>query len=367
MRRIKAVMIKEFVHILRDKRTLIFVMFIPSLELALYGWAIKVDIKHIRMAVLNEDRQYLSRELVNTFKSSNYFDISQFVDRPDQMQTLLDRGKVKACLHIPPDFSKRFLRRENAQVQVLVDGTDPNPAQAALSNSSVIMQAFQERFAIGRATLTRIDFRPRLWYNPDLLSSWFMVPGLLGLILMMIVPGMAAASIVREKENGNLEQLLVTPIKPYEFIIGKIIPYICIGMFVVCTIVTAGWALFAVPVRGDLVTLFGLSLLFLVGCLGLGILLSTLAQNQNQANQMVIFVAVPSVLLSGFIFPREAMPWLASAIGSLIPLTYYLKILRGILLKGLGWSDLWEQVWPLALFGLTTVSISILKFRKKLG
>src|SRR5258708_6972885 len=367
MRGIKAVMVKEFVHIMRDKRTLMFLLFIPAFELALYGWAIKVDIKHIRMAVLNEDNHYLSRELVHTFNASTYFDVVQSLDRPDQMQTLIDRGKVKAVLRIPPDFSKRVLRRENALVKMLVDGTDPNPAQAALSNSSVIVQAFQERFHVRKLSLARIDFRPRLWHNPDLRSSWFMGPGLRGLILMMMVAGMAAASIVKEKERGNLEQLLVTPIKPHEFIIGKIIPYICIGLFVVCSIVFAGWALFAVPVRGPLITLFSLSFLFLVGCLGLGILLSTLAQNQNQANQMVIFIAVPSVLLSGFIFPREAMPPLAAGIGALIPLTYYLKILRGILLKGLGWTDLWEQIWPLTLFGCATVSLSILKFRKKLG
>jgi ABC-2 type transport system permease protein len=367
MRRISAVLRKEFLHIVRDRRTLIFLLVIPAFELALYGWAIKVDIKHIKTAVLNEDGHRLSRDLISAFHQSNYFDVVQTLRRPSEMQTLLDRGKVKACLRIPPDFSKRVLRREGAVVQLLVDGTDPNPAQAALSNSAVIVQSFQSQFDVQKIGIARIDFRPRLWYNPDLRSSWFMVPGLLGLILMMLIPGMAAAAIVKEKERGNLEQLLVTPIQPFEFIIGKIIPYIAIGLFIVCSIVFAGWLLFSVPVRGGLFALFSLSLLFLIGCLGLGILLSSLAQNQNQANQMVIFVAIPSVLLSGFIFPREAMPPIAAGIGYFIPLTYFLKILRGILLKGLGWTDLWEQIWPLAIFGFATVGLSIKKFHKKLG
>jgi ABC-2 type transport system permease protein len=367
MRRISAVLKKEFLHIVRDRRTLIFLLFIPAFELALYGWAIKVDIKHIRMAVLDEDNHYLSRRLIDAFHQSTYFDVVTHVRRVDEMRRLLDHGKVKAGLRIPSDFSRRVLRHEGAQLQLLVDGTDPNPAQAALSNSSVIVQAFQSEFDARKVSLARVDFHPRLWYNPDLRSSWFMVPGLLGLILMMMIPGMAAAAIVKEKERGNLEQLLVTPIHPYEFIIGKIIPYMGIGLMIVASIVTAGWALFDVPVRGQLLTLFSLSLLFLFGCLGLGILLSTVAQNQNQANQMVIFVGIPSILLSGFIFPREAMPPLAAALGYLIPMTYFLKILRGVLLKGLGFVDLWDQIWPLAIFGCSMVGLSIMKFHKKLG
>jgi ABC-2 type transport system permease protein len=283
------------------------------------------------------------------------------------MQRLLDRGEVKACLRIPADFTKRVLRREGAAVQFLVDGTDPNPAQAALSNSAVITAAFQQRFSPHKVSVDRIDFRPRLWYNPDLRSSWFMVPGLLGLILMMIIPGMTANAIVREKERGNLEQLLVTPVKPYEFIIGKIIPYTVIGLFVTISVVFAGWALFDVPIAGNFLTLMTLSLLFLIGCLSMGILLSTAAENQNQANQMIMFIAIPSILLSGFLFPRESMPAAAYALGYFIPLTYFLKILRGVLLKGVGFVDLWPQIWPLCLFAIATVSLSIRKFRKTLG
>lgn len=367
MRRILAVIQKEMHHILRDKRTLSFLLFIPAFELALYGYAIKVDVKHIQTAVLNEDGHYLSRELVDAFQQSGYFDIVRRLTQTQEMRFLLDRGKVKACLRIPSDFSKRVLRQEGARVQFLVDGTDPNPAQAALSNSVVIVNAFQQQFNTRKVSFERIDFRPRLWYNPDLRSAWFMVPGLLGLILMMLIPSMTANAIVREKERGNLEQLLVTPIQPYEFILGKIIPYIGIGMLIVASIVFAGWLLFSVPVRGNLVVLGGLSLLFLIGALGMGILLSTLAENQNQANQMIMFAAIPSILLSGFIFPREAMPYPAYALGYLIPMTYFLKILRGVFLKGLGLFDLWEQIWPLCIFGFTMVGLSILKFRKTLG
>jgi ABC-2 type transport system permease protein len=367
VRRIKAVVIKELRHILRDKRTLVFLLFIPAFELALYGYAIKVDIKHIQTAVLNEDGRPLSRDLVDAFHQSGYFDIVQRLDRSQDMQRLIDRGEVKAVLRIPNDFSRRVLRREGAKVQMLIDGTDPNPAQAALANSAVIAADFEKRFAHQKVSLQRVDFRPRLWYNPDLRSSWFMVPGLLALILMMLIPGMTANAIVREKERGNLEQLLVTPIRPAEFILGKILPYVVIGMLVTVSIVLAGWALFAVPVRGNFLTLMVLSLLFLTGCLSMGILLSTVAENQNQANQMIMFIAIPSILLSGFIFPREAMPAPARLLGYLIPMTYFLKILRGVLLKGVGYVDLWPQIWPLCLFTLSMVSLSVRKFRKNLG
>jgi len=367
MRRIRVVMRKEFLHIWRDKRTLGFLLFIPAFELALYGYAIKVDIKHIHTAVFNEDNHRLSREFIESFRQSNYFDVVQTLKQSRQMQPLLDRGEVKAVLRIPPDFTRRVFRREGAQVQMLIDGTDPNPAQAALANSAVIAVAFEQRFNPQKVSVQRLDFRPRLWYNPDLRSSWFMVPGLLGLILMMLIPGMTANAIVREKERGNLEQLLVTPVKPYEFILGKILPYVAIGMMVTISIIAAGWVLFSVPVRGSLVTLLVLALFFLLGCLSMGILLSTLAQNQNQANQMIMFVAIPSILLSGFIFPREGMPAPARLIGTVIPMTYFLKILRGVLLKGAGWKELWPQIWPLGLFGAAMVSLSIRKFRKNLG
>lgn len=371
MRRLLAVVRKEIVHILRDRRTLAFILLIPAFELALYGYAIKVDIKHIETAVLNEDGHRLSRDFIEAFRQSGYFDIHRTIERAQDMQPLLDRGEVKAVLRIPADFTKRVLRGEGAQVQMLVDGTDPNPAQAALANSAVIAAAWEKSF-LGekkdeRVSIQPVDFRPRLWYNPDLRSSWFMVPGLLGLILMMLIPGMTANAIVREKERGNLEQLLVTPIRPHEFIIGKILPYIAIGMLITVSIVTAGWALFAVPVRGNFLTLMTLCLLFLIGCLSMGILLSTVAQNQNQANQMIMFIAIPSILLSGFIFPRESMPAPAQAIGYVIPLTYFLKILRGVLLKGVGFVDLWPQIWPLAIFCIAMVGLSVRKFSKRLG
>lgn len=367
MRRIKAVMFKEILHILRDRRTLGFLLFVPVFEMALYGYAIKVDIKHIHTAVLNEDGHRPSRDFVDVFRRSSYFDIVRTLRRPQDMQPILDRGEVKAVLHIPSDFSQRVLRREGARVQMLIDGTDPNPAQAALANGAVIADVFERSFDPRKVPARRIDFRPRLWYNPDLRSSWFMVPGLLGLILMMLIPGMTASAIVREKERGNLESLLATPIRPYEFIIGKILPYIAIGMLVTISIVFAGWALFGVPVRGNFITLLVLALLFLIGCLSMGILLSTLAENQNQANQMIMLVAIPSILLSGFIFPREAMPAVAREFGYLIPMTYFLKILRGVLLKGTGFAELWPQIWPLCLFACAMVGLSILKFRKKLG
>jgi len=211
-----------------------------------------------------------------------------------------------------------------------------------------------------------IDFRPRLWYNPDLKSSYFMVPGLVGLLLQLLIPMITATAVVREKERGNLEQLLVTPIQPWEIIVGKLVPYVCIGVFIAVSVLTAARVLFHVPLRGNPLTLLMLCLLFLTVCLGLGLLASTLAQNQQQAAQMVMLFAAPSILLSGFIFPRETMPAPIFYLGYVIPLTYFVVIVRGIVLKGLGWLDLIPQIIPLVLMAMAVLAISIRKFHKRL-
>jgi len=367
MRNIKAIAIKEFLHIIRDRRTLMLIIMMPFLQLMIYGYAINMDVKHLATVVYDEDQTYLSRRLINSFEQSAYFDIAEKVKTPETLHRALDRGTAKAGLLIPSDFTKDLLAGRQADLQMLIDGTDSNPANAALSTSQAIVTAFMRKEGLLSAQVAPIDFRPRLWYNPDLKSSFFMVPGLVGLLLQFIVPMITATAIVREKERGNIEQLLVTPIKSYELMLGKLIPYLCVGLIIALSIIAVAWALFQVPIRGNPLTLLTLTFLFLTVCLGFGLLASTVADNPQQASQFIMFLAAPSILLSGFIFPRETMPHFVYYLGYLIPLTYYVQIARGIILKGLGFIDLLDQVVPLTVMAAVILWVSIIRFHKRLS
>ncbi len=363
---IRAVAIKEFLHILRDKRTLMLIIFMPFMQLMLYGFAVNMDVKHLATVVYDQDRTYLSRRLTETFVQSAYFDVVKNVNARQELRSALDHGQAKVGLVIPPTFTKDALSGKGAQLQLLVDGTDSNPANAAVSSSQSVVVAFMQKEGLIAAQVMPIDLRPRLWYNPDLKSTYFMIPGLVGLILQFIVPMITASAIVREKERGNIEQLLVTPIKPYELMIGKLIPYVCIGLVIVTLILSVSWLFFHVPIRGNLFTLFILTLLYILLCLAIGLLASTVADNQQQSSQIVMMFAAPSILLSGFVFPRETMPWPIFGLSYLIPMTYFLKIARGIILKGLGFADLLDQIIPLLVMTILVVTLSVLRFTKRI-
>lgn len=367
MERIRAIAHKEFLHIIRDRRTLNMIIMMPLFQLIIYGYGINNDVKHMKLAVYNEDRTPMSRRLMESFVQSSYFDIAAQVQSPAEFRRLLDRGEVKAGLRIPPGFSADVLSGRGARLQLAVDGTDSNPANTALNTSRALVAAFVEKEGLSNVKNAPVDFRPRMWYNPDLKTSFFMVPGLVGLLLQVLIPMITATAVVREKERGNIEQLLVTPIKPYELMIGKLIPYIGIGLLIAASILTAANVLFHIPIRGNIVTLFVLTFLFLSVCLGIGLFASTMAQNQQQAAQMVMLFVPPSILLSGYIFPREGMPLPIYLFSNFIPLTYYVKIVRGIVLKGLGLPDLWGEIFPLAAMAILVVGLSILKFRKRLS
>lgn len=367
MQTIKAIIQKEILHILRDRRTLILIILMPLVQLSIYGFAINTDVKHIATVLYDEDQTALSRRLVTAFEQSAYFDMRYHAASPVEMKKLIDRGKAKVCIHIPPSFTKDLLAGRGADLQLLIDGTDSNPANTALNTGQSIVLAFVQRERLVPVQVLPIDYRPRLWYNPDLKSSFFMIPGLVGLLLQLLVPMITASAIVREKERGNIEQLLVTPIKPYQLIFGKLIPYVFIGIFIALSVVIAAYFLFSVPIRGNPITLLALTVLFITVCLGLGLFASTIADNQQQASQIIMFFAAPSILLSGFIFPREAMPFFIYQITRFIPLTYYLVISRGIILKGLGINDLWPQIIPLAVMATLILTVSIRKFHKRLS
>ncbi|MBI4598205.1 MAG: ABC transporter permease [Candidatus Omnitrophica bacterium] len=367
MTRIRAVARKEFLQIFRDRRTLILITLMPFIQLTIYGYAINTDVKHLATALYDEDQTPMSRRLVATFEQSAYFDVTLRVQSPRALRRALDLGRVKAGLHIPTHFAQDLTAGRGAPLQLLIDGTDSNPANAALNTGQAIIANFVQQEGFVTVSGRPIDYRPRMWYNPDLKSAFFMVPGLVGLLLQLLIPMITATAVVREKERGNIEQLLVTPIKPYELIIGKLLPYMAIGMVIATLVVGAAWLLFHVPVRGNPITLLGLTLLFLTVCLGLGLFASTVAENQQQAAQIIMLFAAPSILLSGFIFPREAMPLPIFYLGNLIPLTYFLKIVRGVILKGLGVMDLWPQILPLGLMAIGILTVSILKFHKRLA
>ncbi len=367
MGRISAVARKEWLHIIRDRRTLMMIVTMPLFQLIIYGYGINSDVKHLATVVHNEDQTPLSRRLIESFEQSSYFDVVKQVHTPADFRRVLDRGEAKAGLHIPPEFAKDLLAGRSAPLQLAIDGSDSSPANTALNTSRAIVQAFMQKERLVTVQTLPIDFRPRMWYNPDLKTPFFMVPGLVGLLLQVLIPMITATAIVREKERGNIEQLLVTPIKSYELILGKIIPYIGIGMLISFCIIMAARVLFHVPIRGNPVTLFLLTFLFLTVCLGIGILASTIAENQQQAAQLVMFIVPPSILLSGYIFPREGMPLPIYWISHFIPLTYFVTIIRGIILKGLGFRDLLPQILPLFTMAVVILSISIKKFQKRLA
>lgn len=343
------------------------IIMMPAMQLTLYGYAINTDVKHIRSAVFDEDRSPLSRRLIQALEQSAYFDFAETARSQDEIRRMLDRGDAKAALHIPPDFAKDLLAGRTTPLQMLIDGTDSNPANTALNTSQAIVAAFMQKEGLVPSAVVPIDYRPRLWYNPDLKSVYFMVPGLVGLLLQILIPMITATAIVREKERGNIEQLLVTPIKRWELMLGKLIPYVVIGMMIAMLIVIAARLLFAVPVRGSLFTLVSTTLLFLSVCLGFGLFASTVADNQQQASQMVMLLIPPSILLSGFIFPREGMPRPIYYLSFAIPLTYYITIIRGIILKGSGFLELWKQILPLLGMSIGIMTLSVLKFRKRLS
>ena len=338
----------------------------PVMQLMIYGYGINTDVKHLPVYVYDQDRSYLSRRLINAFTQSDYFTVKVQASSLSQAYSALDRGLAQSVLVIPPDFTANLLKKKMTQIQLLIDGTDSTPANVALDASQAIVNAFMQNEKLIPIQVSPIDFRPRLWYNPDLKSTYFMLPGLIGLVLQFLVPMITATAIVREKERGNIEQLIVTPIKPYELILGKIIPYIVVGIIISVSIITIMHYLFMVPIHGSVITLFFLTLIYLIVCLGIGLWASTVADNQQQASQIVMLLAMPSILLSGFIFPRETMPFWVREISNLIPMTYFLTIVRGVILKGLGFFDLIDQVWPLLLMAVLVIVFSIRRFAKRM-
>lgn len=374
IQRVMTIVKKEFIHIKRDKASLVMAMIMPIMFIFLLGYAVNTDVEDIKMAVLDMDHTVQSREIVDKLRNADYFHPDVYVKNKKELEKLLDQGRVGAALIIPSGFFKNMNTNGNAQIQFIVDGTDPTIARTALQNGLMVIQRYGQKIkennfkkiGIGNGGSDTIDIRTRVWYNPNLESSKFTIPGLIGLIIQNITVMLTAFSLVREKEKGTAELLIVTPIKSGELILGKMIPYILIGSIDFLIALSFGILWFKVPIEGNIFLLMILGFGFVTCSLAIGMLISTISQNQAQAMQMTLLFLLPSVLLSGFVFPREAMPKFIQMIGSIIPLTYFVKILRGIILKGVGINYLWYEVMVLCIFTMVLLILASLRYKKKL-
>ena len=361
-----AILKKEIIHIRRDPATR-FIFAIPLIELLLFGYAIDTDVKHIPTVVLDLSRDQQSRLLVREFSNTRYFKIIGEVQSDGQLHDAIVSGRAKVGIKIPPDYSSHLTNGRQAQVQVLIDGSESSTALSVLNASQQLgFLKSLEREGLSPSQFS-IDVRPRLLFNPNLQSVNFFVPGLIGIILQLVTVFLTAFAIVRERERGTLEQLLVTPVSKGGLILGKLLPYTVIGFGQTVLVLLLMVFLFGVPINGSVTLLLILSLLFLVPALGIGIVISTFAKNQGEAMQMSLMSMLPSFLLSGFVFPRESMPLLIYLLSFLIPATYYLEILRGIILRGAGILALWDEALVLAGFGLFFMVLSAVRFKKHLG
>ncbi len=362
---------KELLHIIRDKRTLAVMFFLPVMQLFLMGYAATTDIEHLSTAVLDSDRTFQSRDIIEAYRASNYFDIVAYVDDEESLAQLVDRGVVRAGLIIPPGYGADIVAGRKADVAFIIDGSDPTVANTVFAASQQVgqahgMQLIERRLGIEADNLPSVEVHPRVWYNPEMKSVNFMIPGLIAMVLFTLTIMLTSLAIVREREQGTIEQLMVTPIRPIELIVGKIIPYVLVAFFDVLEVLALGVFWFRVPIHGSLSLLLGLAAVFLLSSLGVGIFVSTVANTQQEAMLVVWLMLLPSIFLAGFFFPIEAMPNWLQAISYLVPLRYMLVIIRGIILKGVGWEVLSGQVIALVIFGVIVTLFAASRFRKRL-
>lgn len=365
---------KEFIQILRDPRTLILILIMPVMQLFLLGYAATNDVRNVPLAVFDQDRGPSARLLLDAYRAADYFRIAYDVGSEAELRTLIDRGEARAGLVIPPGYSTQLQGHGTAQVAFVLDGSDPTVASTSLSAAQLIGQSFATHVLAERLTnrgqpisLTPpVEVRTQVWYNPDLVSTYFMVPGVIGMILYALTSILTASAIVRERERGTIEQLIVTPIRPWELIVGKLLPYVILAVLNTLEVLAIGHWWFHVPMRGDLGVILLLSSLFVLSGLGIGLLASTIASTQQEAMLTVWMTLLPSLFLSGFFFPLEAMPRVLQWISYLMPLRYYLVIIRSLLIKGIGVADLQGDILALAIFGFAIMTIAALRFRKRL-
>jgi ABC-2 type transport system permease protein len=372
--RLRSLIRKEFIQILRDPRTLVLVMIIPIMQLFLMGYAATNDVRNIPLAVYDQDRGPAARRLLDAYRAADYFRFAYEAESEEQLRELIDNGEARAGLIIPPDYSRKLESDGSTAVIFILDGSDPTVASTALSAAQLIGQAhatqvLEERLARkGQALALKLPFvvNTNVWYNPDLVSSYFMIPGVIGVILFALTSILTASAIVRERERGTIEQLIVTPIRPWELVVGKLTPYVLLAFMNALEVLALGAWWFKVPIRGQLGLIFLYSGLFLLSSLGIGLLASTIANTQQEAMLSVWMILLPSIFLSGFFFPLEAMPRVLQWISYILPLRYYLIIIRSLMLKGVGFTAVREEVIALTVFGIAIMLLASMRFRKRL-
>jgi ABC-2 type transport system permease protein len=374
-RRILAITQKEFIQTMRDRPTLVIILTIPILQLLLFGYAIHMDIKRIPLVVADQSFDSNSRALVNALTSAGSFEVVDSVSGEDDVVRAIDGGQAQAGIVIPPNFAAR-ISRGDAKVLLLVDGSDSFTTQSAYNNASVITQQYsisllsEKLVRSGMASASGqsavLTAHTRILYNPDLKDLWFIIPGMIAMLLQTQTINLTALSVVREREVGTIEQLLVTPIRPLELMIGKTAPNVVIAMINMLLVIGAGILLFQVPFQGNFMLFSILSLLFVFSGLGLGLLISAISQNQRQANQIAQMLTFTGQFLSGFIFPIYAMPFVLRMTSYIFPLSYFIPISRGIYVKAVGMFYLWEQVAALMIFTLIILLFAVVFFRQRL-
>ena len=364
MRQVWAIGVKELRQIGRDRRTLVILLFVPAFFLLLYGYALNFDIRHVRLAVLDQDRSAASRELISTFVNSGYFDLVAMVESDEEVIRLIDHNEVRAALVVPARFGRDAHSGRAASVQVVINGDNANTATTVMGYVQGIVRSVSARYE-GRAA-PALQLEPRVWYNPELRSALFLVPGLIAYIAMLTAVVSTALSIVREKEVGTMEQVRMSPVSPIAYVIGKTVPYFFISLASSMGIVALAMVLFGLPMRGSWVMLLAAVSLFLVGALAFGLLISTMAETQQVAFQIALLTSyLPTLMLSGFIFPISSMPAFLQVITHIVPARYFLVALRGIVLKGVGPEVLWRDLTALAVFATVIVGLASLRLRRE--
>lgn len=373
--RIRRVVIKEFIQLFRDRRMKAIVFVIPIMQLIVFGYAVTTDVNDIRTAIYDLDRSAESRELFNRLEASGYFSIRYAVQSPAEVQELLDRGKITAAIQVNQGFSADIKGKQQARIQILIDGTDSNTATVAMDYANRIILKYAKD--LGTPGISAhfppmpvrggIELSTLAWYNPELKSKNYNVPGVIAFVIMLTCLLLTSMAVVREREIGTMEQLMVTPIRPVELILGKTIPFAMIGFFDMLLVTTVAYLKFDIPMKGSFALLIASTAIYLLSVLGMGLFISTISKTQQQALMATFLFYVPAVLLSGFMFPIENMPEVIQYGTYLNPLRYFLVIIRGIFLKGNGIGILWPQTLSLLVLGLVVITISSLRFKKRMG
>lgn len=365
IKRVKPIIVKEFRQIRRDKRSLGVLLVFPAFLVLLIGYALNFDVKHISVAVFDQDKTQSSREFVRSFSNSEYFDFNYSVQSYEEIDKLLDEGKVLVVFVIPTNFSKELLAGRDAKLQILVDGSNSNTATTAIGYSNAIVQAYSMRIALetlarsGKELYVPIDLQPKVWYNPELISAKFLVPGLIGFILMLSAVVSTSLSVVREKERGTMDQMMVSPLKTGEIILGKTISYLIIALVASVLVLLIGYFFFDISIRGSIIWLYVGIFIFLLAALGQGLLISAISHTQQVAFIISVFsTLLPALILSGFVFPIRSMPMALQIISNVTPPKFILIVIRDVILKGVGPAAFWEQLVYMAIFAAVTLGLS---------